>query len=42
MKYILLVTFRDGEYILYSGQREAIVPEEMVQMMIEEGFPFIE
>lgn len=36
------ITFRDGEYILHSGQREAIVPEEMVQMMIEEGFPFIE
>ena len=36
------ITFHDGEYILHSGQREAIVPEEMVQMMIEEGFPFIE
>lgn len=36
------ITFQDGEYILHSGQKVAIVPEEMVQMMIEEGFPFIE
>ena len=36
------ITIRDGEYILHSGQREKVVSEEAAQMMIEEGFPFIE
>lgn len=36
------ITFCDGEYILHSGQREKVVSEEAAQMMIEEGFPFIE
>ena len=37
------ITFRDGEYILHSGQREKVISEEAAQMMIEEGgFPFIE
>lgn len=36
------ITFCDGEYILHSGQREKVISEEAAQMMIEEGFPFIE
>ena len=36
------IVFRNGEYILHSGQKTQIVSEEAARMMIEEGFPFIE
>ncbi|MBQ8280218.1 MAG: M56 family metallopeptidase [Roseburia sp.] len=36
------IVFRNGEYILHSGQKTQIVSEEVARMMIEEGFPFIE
>ena len=36
------ITFRDGEYILHSGQREVMLAEEMAEMMISEGFCVIE
>lgn len=36
------ITIRDGEYILHTGQQEAVLVEEMAEMMMEEGIPFIE
>ena len=36
------IVVRDGEYILHTGQKEVVLAEEMAEMMIEEGFPFIE
>ena len=36
------ITIRDGEYILHTGQKETVLVEEMAEMMMEEGIPFIE
>ena len=36
------ITFQDGEYILHTGQKETVLVEEMAEMMIKEGFSFIE
>lgn len=32
------ITFRDGEYILRTGQQETMLSKEAAEMMIEEGF----
>ena len=36
------ITIRGGEYILHTGQQEVVLVEEMAEMMMEEGIPFIE
>ena len=36
------ITFRDGEYVLHTGQKETVLAEEMAKMMIKEGFLVIE
>lgn len=36
------ITFRDGEYILHTGQNKTVLVDEMAKMMMEEGIPFIE
>ena len=36
------ITIRDGEYILHTGQQETVLVEEMAEMMMEAGIPFIE